>query len=125
MTMLSRVSKPNNFESHNSLRHNSTNIGSLHFRFVGYDSFIESSSPDTLLLFETSLYGSINSNNISVRGSLPLVQKDSVTHMHDFAVYVKEGLPFTWDLSLENSEDSYLCFQQPLLYSVSFFFFLY
>ena len=45
--------------------------------------------------------------------------------MHDFAVYVKELLPFAWDLSVENSADSYLCFQLALLYSVSYFFFLY
>ena len=30
--------------------------------------------------------------------------------MHGLAVYVKEGLPFAWDLSLENSADSYLRF---------------
>ena len=45
--------------------------------------------------------------------------------MHGLAVYVKEGLPFAWDLSLENSVDSYLCFQLALLHSVSYFFFLY
>ena len=45
--------------------------------------------------------------------------------MHGLAVYVKEGLPFTRDLSLENSADSYLCFQLALLHSVSYFFFLY
>ena len=45
--------------------------------------------------------------------------------MHGLAVYVKEGLPFAWDLSLENSADSYLCFWVALLHSVSFFFFLY
>ena len=45
--------------------------------------------------------------------------------MHGLAVYVKEGLPFTRDLSLENSADSYLCFQLALHYTVSYFFFLY
>ena len=45
--------------------------------------------------------------------------------MHGFVVYVKEGLPFAWDLSLENSADSYLCFRLALLHSVSYFFFLY
>ena len=51
--------------------------------------------------------------------------------MHGLAVYVKEGLPFARDLSLENSEirqdkrkDSYLCFRLALLHSVSYFFFL-
>ena len=44
--------------------------------------------------------------------------------MHGLAVYVK-GLPFAWDLSLENSANSYLGFQLALLHSVSHFFFLY
>ena len=36
--------------------------------------------------------------------------------MHSLAVYVKEGLPFTRDLSLENSTDSYLYYR--LLYFI-------
>ena len=44
--------------------------------------------------------------NSSVRVCLPLIRKDSSTHMHGIAVYVKEGLPFAWDLSQENSADS-------------------
>ena len=45
--------------------------------------------------------------------------------MDGLALYVKEGLPFARDLSLENSADSFLCFQLVLLHSVSYFFFLY
>ena len=45
--------------------------------------------------------------------------------MHGLAVYVKEGLPFARDLSLENSADCYLCFRLALLHSASYFFFLY
>ena len=45
--------------------------------------------------------------------------------MHGLALYVKEGLPFAWDISRENSADSYLCFRLALLHSVSYFFFLY
>ena len=69
--------------------------------------------------------GWLNSGNFSVRGYLPLIRKDSGTHMHGLAVYVKEGLPFARDLSLENSADSYLCFRLALFHSVSYFFFLY
>ena len=68
---------------------------------------------------------SIDSGNFSVRGYLSLIQKDSVTYMHGLAVYVKEGRLFAQKLSLENSADSYLCFQLALLHSVSYFFFLY
>ena len=41
------------------------------------------------------------------------------------AVYVKEGLPFPWDLSLEKSADSYSSFRLALLHPMSYFFFLY
>ena len=50
--------------------------------FVDYESFPESNSPDILALFETNLYDSIDSGNFSVRDYLPLIQKDSSTHMH-------------------------------------------
>ena len=60
-----------------------------------------------------------------MRGYLTLIQNDSTSHMHGLAVYMKEGLPFVQDLSLENSADSYLCFRLALLHSVSYFFFHY
>ena len=66
-------------------------------------------TPDILALYEADLDGSIDSDNFSVRGYLPLIQKDSSTHMHGLAVYVKEELPFARGLSVENSADSYLC----------------
>ena len=88
-------------------------------------SFLESNPPDTLALCETNLDDSIDSGNFSVRGYLPLIRKDSSTHMHGLAVYVKQSLPFARDLSLEKSSDSYLCFRLVLLHSVSYFFSLY
>ena len=60
-----------------------------------------------------------------MRGYLPLIRKNSNTHMHGLAVYVREGHPFLQNLSLENSADSYLCFRLALIHSVSYFFFLY
>ena len=60
------------------------------------------------MLCETNLDRLIDSGNFSVRGYLPLIQKDSSTHMHGLTVYVKEGLPFARDLSLEISADSYV-----------------
>ena len=125
MAILSKACKPDNFESHNSLKLSFTNIRGLHSNFVDCESFLESNSPDILALCETNLDGSIYSGNFSVTGYLPLIRKDSSTHMHGLAVYVKEGFPFAWDLSLENSADSYLCFRLALLDSLSYFFFLY
>ena len=67
-------------------------------------------------------FGWLNdSGNFSVRGDLPLTQKDYVTHIYKLAVYMKEGFPFAQILSLQKSADSYLCFQLALLHSVSCF----
>ena len=125
MVILSQGCNPDNFEPHNSLKPSFTNIWGFCSNFVECESFLESDSPDILALCETNLDDSIDSGNFSVRGYLPLIRKDSSTHMHGLAVYVKEGLPFAQDLSLEKSADSYLCFWLALLHSVCYFFFLY
>ena len=122
---ISKACKPDNFESHNSLKFSFTNIRGLRSNFVDCEAFLESNSPYILALCETNMDDSIDSGNFSVRDYLPLIRKDSSTHMHGLAVYAKEGLPFARDLSLENSADSYLCFRLALFHSVSYFFFLY
>ena len=108
MAILPKACKPDNFESHNSLKLSFTNIRGLRSNFVDCESFLESNSPDILALYETDLDDSIDSGNFSVRGYLTLIWKDSSTHMHGLAVHVKKGLHFAWDLSLQNSADSYL-----------------
>ena len=122
MIILSKACKPDNFESHNSLKLSFTNIRGLCSNFDDCESFLESNSPDILALCETNLDDSIDSGNFSLRGYLPLIPKDSSTDMHGLTVYVKERLPFARDISLENSVDSYLPFRLPLLHSVSDFF---
>ena len=125
MVILSKAFKPDNFGSHNSLKLNFANIRGLRSNFVDCESFLESDSPDILALCDTNLDDSIDSGILSMRGYLPLIRKDSGTHMHGLAVYVKQGLPFARHLSLENSADFYLCFRLALLQSVSYFIFLY
>ena len=80
-----------------------TNIQGLHFNFNRYESFLELNSPDILALCGTNFDDTIDSSNFSVKNYLPFIQKDSVTHVHGLAVYVKEGLPFADNLSLKNS----------------------
>ena len=111
--------------NHITLKLSFTNIWGHHPNFVDWESFLELNSPDILALFETNLDDSIDFVNFSVRGYLPLIWNDSSTHMHGLTVYVKEGLPFAWELSLENSADTDLCFWLALNHSVSYFFFLY
>ena len=110
MSILSKGCNPDNFEPHISLKLTFTNILGLRSYFVECESFLESNSPNILTQCETNFDDSIDSDNFSVRGYLPLIQNDSITHMHGLAVYVKEELPFAPDLSLENSVNSYLCF---------------
>ena len=125
MAILSKECKPDNFESHNSLRLSFTNIRGLHLNFNDIESFLESNSSGILAPCETNLDDSIDYGNFSVTGYLPLIPKDSSTHMYGLAAYVKEVLRFARDVSLKNSADSYQCFRQVLLHSVSYFFFLY
>ena len=125
MAILSKVCKPDNFESHNSLKFSFMNILGLHSNFIDCVSFLESNSSDFLALCETNLDHSIDPGNFSVRGYLPLIRKDSSTHMHGLAVFVKKGLPFARHLSPESSADFYLSFQLALLHSLCYFFFFY
>ena len=122
MAIVLKACKPESFESHNSLKLSFTNIRGLHSNFVDCKSFLESNSPDILVLCETNLDDSIDSGNFSMKGYLPFTRKESSTHMHGLTVYVNEGLPFALDLSLEISADSYLCFRLALLDSVLFLF---
>ena len=119
---MSKACKPDNFELHNSLKLGFSNIRVFRSNFVDWESFLESNSPHILALYETNVDSSIDSGNFFVTGYLPLIRKDSRTHRHGLAVYIKEELPFVYSLSLENSADSYLYFQLASLHSVSYFF---
>ena len=101
MAMLSKAFKPENFESHKSLKLSFTNTGGLCSNFVDCESSLESNSPDNLALCETNLDNSIDAGNFFVRCYLSFIWKDSSTHMHGLAVYVKEGIPFALILSVK------------------------
>ena len=55
MAILSKTCKPDNFESHNSLKLSFTNIRGLRWNFVDCESFLESNSLDILAVSETNL----------------------------------------------------------------------
>ena len=57
MAILSKSCKPDNFESHNSLKLGFTNIQGLRSNFFDCKYFLESNSPDILALCETDLDG--------------------------------------------------------------------
>ena len=110
MAILSKGCKPDNSEPHNSLKLSFTNIRGLPSNFLKCESFLESKSPGILALCEKNFYDSNNSGDFFVSGYLSLIRNGSITHIHSLIVYVKEGLPFARDLSLEHSADSHLCF---------------
>ena len=96
MAILSKACKPDNFEFHNSVKLNFTNIRGLRSNFADCESFLESNSPDILALCETNMNDSIDSGNFSEKSYLLLIRKDPSTHMHGLAVYVKEGNYRVW-----------------------------
>ena len=74
MVILSKGCKPDHVEQHNSLKFSFMNIWSLHSNSIECESSLESNSPDILAVCETNLDDSIDSENFSVRGYLPLIQ---------------------------------------------------
>ena len=76
MTVLPKVCKPENFETHNSLKFSFINIRGLRSNFVDCGSFLNSNSPNILALCEKNLDDSIDSGNFSAKGYLPLIRKD-------------------------------------------------
>ena len=66
MAVLLKGCKPYNFEPYNSLKHNFKNIRSLRSKFVVYESFPASNSPEILALCETKLDDSIYFCNFSL-----------------------------------------------------------
>ena len=66
------------------------------FFFFDSKSLFEPNSPHIFSLCEKNLIYFIDSSNISVRGYLLFIWKDSVTYMRSLTVYIKED--FLWKL---------------------------
>ena len=81
MVLLS-VHEADNFESHNSLKLNFTNVRGFRSNYIGCESFLESNSLDILALGKANLEESIDFSNSSVMGYLSLNWKDAVNHVH-------------------------------------------
>ena len=60
MTILTKVWKLDNFESHNSLNLSVTNIQGLQTHFFAYESFLELNLPGALALYARSLEDSVD-----------------------------------------------------------------
>ena len=122
MVILSKGCKPDNIESNNSLELSSTNIQGLHSNCVECESFLESNFPDILALCETNLDDSIDSGKFLCEG-LSSFNPKGFCHSYAWSCNLCEArTSFARDLPLENSADSYLCFQMILLHSMCCFF---
>ena len=85
MTILSKASKPDNFESHNSLK--------LSFALQIFEAFVRILLNVNLSLNQTFLTFWVYVRQtwmtqliLAVTVYLPLIRKDSITHMHGAAV---------------------------------------
>ncbi len=102
-----------------------TNIRGLRSNINSVQSFLIQNSPDVLAMCETNLNPGISSSDFSVDGYLPLIRKDSDSHMHGLAVYARSNLPLARECTLESPNHPYMCFRLSLLHSTSYLFFLY
>ena len=94
MVLLSKGCKPDNFESHNSLKLSFTNIRGLRSNFAECESFLESNFSNSLALCEKNLNDSIDSDNFFVKDYLPLIRKDSVTRIDSLALLCERRTSF-------------------------------
>ena len=102
-----------------------TNIRSLYSNFSSVEAFLANSSPDLLALSETNLSSNFADSDFSIPGYLPIIRKDSSTHMHGLAVYARDTLPISREVHLEKPTEPFMCFRLSLLHSTSYLFFLY
>ena len=88
MAILLKGCKPDNLESHNSQKLRFTNIQGVGSNFVKCESFLESNS-----CYSCSVWDKLGWLNwfwqFLYEGLSSQIQKESVTHMHGLAVYVK------------------------------------
>ena len=103
MAIVSKERKPNNFESHNSLKLSFTNIRGLRLKFADCKSLLESNSPDILALCEAKLGFWQYLCQV-----LSFFNQKGFCYSYAWSCSLCEGglPPFARDLSLENSADS-------------------
>ena len=76
MAILLKWCKPDNFVPQHTQKFGFTNIWGFRSNFNEFESFLESNSPDILVLCEANLDDSNEFGNFYVKGCLPLIPKD-------------------------------------------------
>ena len=118
--ILSKACEADNFELHNFLRLSFTNIQGLCSNFVDCKFFLESNSPDILLCLRQTWMTQLIL--VIYLERLSSFNPKRFQYSYAWSRSLCEGNAFAWDLSLENSADSYLHFRLALLHSLSYFF---
>ena len=101
----------------------SSNIRGFCTSYIHIQSFLTNNSPDILAICETNLNSNIDTKTEFLNpGYLPLLRKDSETHMHSLGVYIQDNLPITRVLELEDISSPYMCFRLSLFSSFNYIF---
>ena len=109
MAIILRFTKPVSPKSHTSLKVSYTNSRGFCSNLLHCESCLETNLSDILALCETNLEDTVDSNSFIVKGYLSLIRKDSSVHVHCLVVFVKEGLPFAREISLETLCVNHIC----------------
>ncbi|XP_065680992.1 uncharacterized protein LOC136094820 [Hydra vulgaris] len=111
--------------SPSSLNLSFTNIRGLRSNFSSVESYLLQSSPDLIALCETNLSSAVSSYDLSVDGYLPLIRKDSNSHMLGLGIYISKNSPICRETRFESTDYSFMCFCLAPLHSITFLFVLY
>ena len=101
-----------------------TNVRGLRGNFTDLEAFMHKNKPDIFALCETNLHDNTQDSDFQLPGYLPIHRKDA-GHMHGLGVYAKSNLPIAREPTLEEDNESYMCFRLALLHSTTNIFFLY
>ena len=101
------------------------NTRGLRSNFSSVESYLLQSSPDLLALCETNLSSAVSSCDLSVDGYLPLIRKDSNSHMLGLGIYIRKNSPICRETRFESTDYSFMCFRLAPLHSITFLFVLY
>ena len=108
--------------SPSSLNLSFTNIRGLRSNFSFVESYLLQSSPDLIALCETNLSSAVSSCGYLVDGYLPLIRKDSNSHMLGLGIYIHKNSPSSRKTRFESTDYSFMCFHSAPLHSIAFFF---
>ena len=98
-----------------------TNVRGLRGNFTDLEAFMHKNKPDIFALCETNLHDNTQDSDFQLPDYLPIHRKDA-GHMHGLGVYAMSNLPIAREPTLEEDNESYMCFRLALLHSTTYIF---